>query len=301
MRYTLIFFIALLFIQCSGPEYRLDIDIQGHRGCRGSLPENSKAGFISAITKRVNTLEMDVIISKDSKVVVSHEAYLNPEICWSLDTTNLTEEEGKAINLYELDYNEIAQYDCGSKPHPRFEMQQPLQSVKPLLESVLFACEFFIQKKELMPVRYNIETKCAPETDGIYHPDPATFVHLLMQTIEKANVLDKTTIQSFDVRTLQEVRKQGFHNEISLLVENELGIEENIKLLGFKPDVYSPDYNYVDEAMVEYCKSNQILLKPWTVNEKNAILRMLELGVDGIITDYPHGAVQLLKQLRENG
>lgn len=295
-----IFISLFFFTSCNDTSYQLDIDLQGHRGCRGILPENSQIGFIKAIDIGVNTLEMDVVISKDSQVVVSHEAYLSTEICKALSGDTLTDEEGKSIRLFDLNYEDIAAFDCGSKPHPRFPTQTKNVSKKPLLSNVLFNCESYIKKNNYPIINYNIETKTAPKTDNILHPEPAKFVALLLKEIENASIQGEVCIQSFDPRTLQIIKKKNLPYQISLLVENEMTIEENIKRLGFKPDVYSPDYIYVNKELVHYCRTNGILLKPWTVNEESAIKKMLELGVDGIITDYPDHAKTIMNQLQQN-
>ena len=111
-------------------------DIQGHRGCRGLMPENSIDGFLKALDLGATTLEMDIAISKDGKVVVSHEPYISNSICTTLSGDSLVVEAGE-LNMYQMTYEEIKNYDCGSLRSNKFPEQQLQKSVKPLLEEVL--------------------------------------------------------------------------------------------------------------------------------------------------------------------
>lgn len=270
-----------------------NIDIQGHRGCRGLMPENTIPGFIKAIELGVTTLEMDVVISKDNKVVVSHEPFLSHDICLTPDGKEISEEDEKSYNLFQMTYEEIEKCDCGTKIHPRFPEQEKLAAHKPLLSEVIDAVEKTIKENSLQPVRYNIETKCAPEGDGIFHPKPEEFTGLLLKVLKEKGILDRTIIQSFDVRTLQVVKEKHPDVNLALLVENVHSPEENIKNLGFVPDVYSPYYLLVDHALIEYAKKNKMKVIPWTINDKEMMETLLKLGVDGIITDYPDRAREM--------
>lgn len=269
------------------------LDIQGHRGCRGLLPENTMVAFIKAIDLGVTTLEMDVVITKDNKVILSHDAYLNHEICEGPHHETITEKNEKEFNLYQMTYEAIQQCDCGSKIHPRFLTQQKLQAFKPLLETVIDSIENYLAFKHLKPIYYNIETKCLPETDSIYHPTPSVFTDLVYHIIQKKNTSSRTTLQSFDIRTLQYAHQHHYPVKLALLVENKNGFEKNIRLLGFRPDVYSPDYRLVNKALITKCHQNNIQIIPWTINEVKDIKRMMRLNVDGIISDYPDRVVQI--------
>ncbi|HSZ26331.1 MAG TPA: glycerophosphodiester phosphodiesterase family protein, partial [Cytophagaceae bacterium] len=96
----------------------------GHRGCRGIYPENTLEGFRRAIDLGINSLELDVVVSKDRQLVVSHEPYMNPEICLKPDGSEITPSEEKQYNLYTMTYEEIKKFDCGLKIHPRFPNQK---------------------------------------------------------------------------------------------------------------------------------------------------------------------------------
>ena len=125
MRYLLTSLILLLSpLTCIIAQTSSSLDIQGHRGCRGLLPENTIPAFLKAIELGATTLELDVVISKDKQVVVSHDPYLSHMICLNAKGEAISEEEEKEYNLYKMSYAEIAQCDCGSQPHPGFPEQE---------------------------------------------------------------------------------------------------------------------------------------------------------------------------------
>ncbi|WP_375605231.1 glycerophosphodiester phosphodiesterase [Flavobacterium davisii] len=273
-----------------------EFDIQGHRGCRGLLPENSIQAMKKAIDLGVTTLEMDVVISKDKEVLLSHEPFLSCEIC--LDKMNQTIEVSKeqSFNLFQMNYDEIKKYDCGSKIHPRFLEQEKIKTHKPLLNEVIDFVEDYIQKK--YPERkifYNIETKSDPKGDGIFHPLPNEFVDLLIGVLKDKNITDKTYIQSFDVRTLQYLHQKYAEIKTVLLVENKFSINKNLKKLGFKPTVYSPEFILLDKQKVDFLHAKNIKVIPWTVNKKEEMEKVISYGVDGLISDYPNRYFELKK------
>ncbi len=177
------------------------MNIQGHRGARGLFPENTIHGFIEAVKMGVDTLELDVVISKDHKVVVSHEPWMNWEICSFPDGNALTDTVKENYNLYAMGYDEIKKYDCGRRGHPRFRGQQKIPAYKPLLADMIDAVEKFVSENGLKPVEYNIETKCTPAGDTVFHPPPEIFAQLLYDVLIKKGINKRSYIQSFDLRT----------------------------------------------------------------------------------------------------
>ena len=271
---------------------RYDFDLQGHRGARGILPENSLKGFQKAIDLGVSTLELDVVISKDSLVVVSHEAYMNPKICLDPKGNKITDKSD--FNLFEMTYDEIKAFDCGSLKHPDFPDQKPQPTFKPLLSEVInLTSQNLIQRGKL--VGLNIELKSNQETDGIYHPKPEDFVDLVMNTIKNGLIsIDKITIQSFDERVLRYCIENYPMIEVAYLVEDD-NLNDNLKKLGKTPQIYSPMYTLVDSLTVNQARKAGIKVIPWTVNEVKDMHNLLELGVDGLITDYPNKAKTFIK------
>lgn len=269
--------------------YSQEFDIQGHRGCRGLLPENTIEAMKRAIDLGIITLEMDVVISKDKQVLLSHEPFLSHEICLDKDNQTITEANETSYNLYQMNYDEIKTCDCGSKVHPRFLEQQKLKTYKPLLSEVIDFTEDYIQKNyPNRKIFYNIETKSDPKGDGIFHPLPNEFVDLLVGVLKPKNISDRVYIQSFDVRTLQYLHQKYPEFKTVLLVENKFSIKKNLKLLGFKPNVYSPEFILLDKKKVNQLHKKNIKVIPWTINEKKDMKKIISFNVDGIITDYPN-------------
>ncbi|MEO0471441.1 MAG: glycerophosphodiester phosphodiesterase family protein [Bacteroidota bacterium] len=280
--------------ESSDPPINMNIDLQGHRGCRGLLPENTIPAFLRAIDIGVNTLELDVVISADRQVVVSHEPFFNHEISQKPDGTAVSEEEEKSLNLYQMDYATIQTFDVGMQPHPRFPDQQKIAVSKPLLRDVIAAAEAHAKAKGKAPLLYNIETKSLPETDNQYHPEPARFVELLLAEVQKGGILERTTIQSFDPRTLQVIHPNNPGVKLALLIENTDSPEDNLNQLGFTPDIYSPYFVLVNEALMTLANEKGMQVIPWTLNETEDMKKMLKLGVHGIISDYPDRVVALM-------
>ena len=282
--------IMLLFACAPGEEQTLDI--QGHRGCRGLLPENTIPAFEHALELGVTTLEMDAVITKDKQVVVSHEPFMSHEICLTSSGEEILETEERSHNIYQLTYEEVAAYDCGTKYHPRFPDQKKMAVSKPLLRAVIEHAETYQQENNRPPVFYNIETKSKPEGDSLFHPEPKEFVDLLVAVFKETGIYDRTTLQSFDVRTLQYAHEAYPDLTLVLLIENKKSLEENLEILGFVPQVYSPYFQLVDANLVAVCREKGMKLIPWTVNESSDIEEILALGVDGIISDYPDRVIQ---------
>jgi glycerophosphoryl diester phosphodiesterase len=265
-------------------------DMEGHRGCRGLMPENTIPAMMKALDLGVTTLEMDAVITKDKRVILSHEPFFNHEISTNPTGGSVTEEEEKNLNIYTMTFNETQRYDVGLKPHPRFPKQEKLKATKPLLNEVIADAEAYIHLKGRPEVFYNIETKTQPSTDGVYHPEPEEFVDILMKVINRRKVAHRVIIQSFDYRTLKIVHDKYPAVKTAVLVETDdkKSLQDHLNELGFNPTIYSPAYNLVTKELVDECHRLKIKVIPWTVNDKSVIVQLKQLGVDGVITDYPN-------------
>lgn len=264
-------------------------DREGHRGCRGLMPENTIPAMLNALGLGVTTLEMDISFTKDKKAILSHEPFFNHEITTKPDGSFIEEKDEKSYNIYQMTYEQVKTYDVGMKPHPRFPQQQKMKAVKPLLSDVIDAVNKDMMTRRRPFPYYNIETKTQPATDNIYHPAPAEFVELLMAVIKEKGIEDHVIIQSFDFRTLQYLHQHYPDINTAMLIEDfdKRGLDVQLKALGFTPTIYSPAYQLVNEALVKKCHELNIKVIPWTVNEKAKIDELRKMGVDGIISDYP--------------
>lgn len=263
-------------------------DLEGHRGARGLMPENTIPGMLRAIDLGVTTLELDTHISRDQQVLLSHDPYINPVHDLLPDGSEIPAAHKRKYVLYQMDYQQIKAFDAGSKHYARFPQQEKLQVYKPLLSDLIDSVQLYLRQKGLRQVYYNIETKSKPSGDGKLHPDPEKFVDLLMGVIEAEGIAEWVIIQSFDVRTLQVLRHKYPHIKTSLLVENVKGLNKNLAALGFIPDIYSPYFRLVTPRLLQNCHKKGMKVVPWTVNDLADMRRLKEMGVDGLISDYPN-------------
>ncbi len=266
------------------------IDYQAHRGGRGLMPENTIAAMLAVMdNEKVTTLEMDLAITKDKQVVVSHDPILNPLITTKPDGTYIKADEINKNIIYQMDYATLEKYDVGLKIHPGFTSQKKLAVAIPTLASLMDSVELkgaSIGRK----MNYNIEIKSVDGKDGIEHPSPDEFVELVVATLQKKNMLKRTSIQSFDLRPLRVLHEKYPTIQTVFLVEGKQStdVQNQIDLLGFVPTIYSPEFKYVTRQMVDYCHQHQMKIIPWTVNNQAEINALIALKVDGIISDYPN-------------
>jgi glycerophosphoryl diester phosphodiesterase len=298
------------------------LDVQAHRGGMALLPENTIPAMLNAVKLGCKTLELDVVISQDGKVVVSHDPYMSAAFMSKPDGTEVIKSEEKNLSIYQMPYDTVKSYSSGLRPHPMFPNQQKLKTHKPLLSDLIDSVENYVKKNKLKPVFYNIETKSSPMGDGKYHPFPDVFVEKLMAVVNQKNIQNRLTIQSFDVRTLKILHQTSPKVKLSLLVQGKMnlteeqlrkygltekevadyfkqmnakkgGMEEELANLGFVPDIYSPYFSGVDEQMVQKAHQKKMLILPWTVDKEEDMISLAKMGVDGIITNSPDIMIRL--------
>lgn len=306
----IIFIFLALTLFVSKPQ-NPKFDVQGHRGARGLMPENTIPAFLLALDSGVTTLEMDLAITKDKQVIVSHEPWMSAAYCLDPYGKEIKEQDERKYNIFQMTYNEVKLWDCGSKGNHGFRDQKKLKIEKPLLADVIVAAENHIKNFTKYEVDYNIEIKSTQEGDRKFHPRPEEFSDLAHHTIDQYLPWDRVIIQSFDLRVLKYWHKKYPEVKLALLVENLKTIGENLSALGFVPDIYSPDYKLLDKNEVITLhsrvpsrevkpggKSGRVRVIPWTVNDENEMTDLKAMGVDGIITDYPDRARKLNLTLR---
>jgi len=263
-------------------------DLQGHRGARGYLPENTLPGFERALAIGVDTLELDVGVTRDGVVVIHHDRRLNPDVARGADGKWVT---APAPTLYSLSYRELQDYDVGrirpgSEYAQRFPHQQPIDGARiPRLDE-LFA-------RAGAKVRFNIETKLVPEApDETLPPEP--FARALIAEVRKAGVAARTTIQSFDFRTLKIVEREAPEIMTAYLTSGKNSDPAKVKAAGAR--LWSPDFRDLDPAKIAAARAAGLRIVAWTVNEPADIAKVLQLGIDGIISDYPDRVRDALKR-----
>jgi glycerophosphoryl diester phosphodiesterase len=281
--------VACHVVKKSGSSILPVFDKQGHRGCRGLMPENTIPAMIRALELGVTTLEMDAAITKDKQVILSHEPFFSSDITTKSNGKPVELSEEKSFNIYQMTYFETQQFDVGMKPHPRFLQQKKMPVKKPLLADVIDSSESYCRLHKLPVPFYNIETKSLSITDNILHPAPEEFIDLIIKVVNQKRIAERVIIQSFDFRTLQVLKRKYPLIKTAALIEDfdKRELEIQLSQLSFVPTIYSPHYSLVNDELIKKCHAQNIKIIPWTVNDKIQIEQLKQMGVDGIITDYP--------------
>jgi glycerophosphoryl diester phosphodiesterase len=267
---------------------------EGHRGIRGLMPENTIPSMYKAIDYDVNTLEVDIVISKDEKVVISHDIYFHPDITTTPDGKYLAAKEAQKHLLYEMNYDSIKKYDVGLKPHKDFPLQQKIPAYKPLLGELIDSSTTYARSRG-KSILYNIELKTNASYDGSKQPPVEETVDLVMQVVKEKKIENQCYLQSFDFRPLQILHKKYPAIATAVLIsdKDKRTFDQQMNDLGYLPDMYSPHYSLVTAELVAECHKRKIRIIPWTVNTLEEMKKMKQLGVDGIITDFANYFSQL--------
>jgi len=283
-------------------------DLEGHRGTRGLAPENTLAAFRRTLEIGVSTIETDMGVTKDDVVVISHNPFLSPDLVRDPDGHWLA---SPATQIRSLTFVELRRYDIGRiNPMSQYAKSFPEQRAADGERFPKLSELFDLGKASGKPVRFNIETKITP-TSGANTPDPATFARLVLAVVREANVADRVTLQSFDWRTLVEIKRLAPTLPTACLtIETETN--DTIKphgdaaspwtagldLRAYNGSVprlaqaagcatWSPFWRNVTAANIEEAHRLGLQVLPWTVNDAEEMRRLIGLRVDGIITDYP--------------
>jgi glycerophosphoryl diester phosphodiesterase len=271
-------------------------EVHGHRGCRGLLPENTLPAFLHALALGVDVLELDVVISADQQVVISHEPWLSARLGRGPAGERIEARYERSYNLYQLPYATIQQCVVGEWPHPDFPEQQATPSYRPLLREVLRTTEAACHRLGRPAVGYSIEVKSTVEGDGIFNPAPGRFTELVLAEIHAAAVQPRTTLLSFDSRVLQAARQLAPAQSLCLLNETAVPAAHLFQQLGFVPDVFGLDYQLLSLTEVKQLATlyPHLRLVPWTVNRVEDLSQAIAWGVAGITTDYPDRLLALV-------
>ena len=292
-------------------------DLQGHRGTRGLMPENTLPAFEKAIVLGVTTLETDLALTKDGVLVLSHDPLLNPDLTRDARGAFLTA-HGPAIRT--LTFAETQTYDVGRlNPASKYAAQWPEQTAVDGTPLPRLADLFALTHRFSPTVRFNIETKLSPSKPD-ETADPETFVAAFIAEVRTAGVASRVTLQSFDWRTLLVSRRLAPDIVTSCLtidtptsstvrpVEGKtspwLGGLDPTTHGGSIPrvvqaagcSIWSPFWRNIDAASVREAQALGLKVLPWTVNAPADMAAVIALGVDGLITDYPDRAHKVLAE-----
>lgn len=289
MKKTILSLILISAVFSFAQESRPKIEVHGHRGCRGVRPENTMAAFREALDSGVDVIETDMNLTSDGVIVLSHDKYINPELCLGLDRKPLKEK----IPIISLTLEELKKYDCGSIKNPKFKEQIPvpgenIPALYELFEMVIKSTQTYASK-----VKFNLETKIVPGEPKM-SPTPEAFARAVVDIVKKYNMTDRVIIQSFDWRTLSEIRKLEPKITLSQLTEGNYIEPEALALT--RADILSPWYKWIVPEYVATMHKAGKKVVPWTINDPEIWEIAIKAGVDGIITDYPAELIKYLKQ-----
>jgi len=263
------------------------IDVQGHRGARGYLPENTLPSFARALELGVTTLELDVAVTRDGVVVVHHDRGLNPDIARGPDGQWVRH----ATPIHALTYAELARYDVGrlrpgSDDARRFPHQQPIDGMR-----IPRLAELFALAKDRR-VRFNIEPKM--DAAALAETLPAVeFAGALIAEVRRAGAEDRTTVQAFHWPVLKVVEREAPEMPTVYCTEGAGSEPERVHAAGGK--IWSPDFRTLTAKKLDAARNRQMKVTVWTVNEPPDIERVLAMGVDGIASDYPDRVLNQVK------
>lgn len=293
------------------------IDLQGHRGARGLLAENTLSSFAAALQAGVSTLELDVVVTSDDVLVIHHDPALNPDITRDAQGHFLT---AKGPDIRTLSFQQLQTYDVGRiNPHTaygrNFASQKSQDGIRiPRLQD-LFE---MVKAGGHQSVKFAIETKITPQRPD-QTPEPEKFVSLLLGDIRRHGLQDRVQILSFDWRTLQAVQKMA-PGVPTVYLTAQLPTLDNVAIktgqasawtAGFQHAQYgsiphmikaaggthwSSFWRELDAQKVRLAQDLGLKVLAWTVNDRQAMGQMLDLGVDGLVTDRPDIAADLLKE-----
>lgn len=255
------------------------ITIQGHRGYRALLPENTLPSINYAASLGVDGIEIDVVLSREGQVLVSHDPFMHHEISCTPDGKRIPEEEQLKHNIYQMYADEAQRYLMGRFKHPRFPKQMSTKCYKPLLREVVYGLP--------KPGPWlNIELKSAPEWYGTFQPEPQKYADQFLRHFLALPGMDQSIVQSFDKALLRALYERAPQLNYVVLNENPAhSIDACIEALGFVPKGYSPHFSMIDENVVAQCTARSLHLIAWTVNEASDLERLSQMGVRHFITD----------------
>ncbi|MCR5071454.1 MAG: glycerophosphodiester phosphodiesterase [Bacteroidales bacterium] len=280
----------ILLAACQG---KPAIDVQAHRGGAGLMPENTIPAMQHALDLGVNTLEFDLHLSQDGQVVVSHDSYFHPRYSTRPDGTLVQEEDPKEY-LYTMPYDSIARYDVGQRFVERWPGQEKMAVGKPLASDLIDFAEGYAKK----PVNYNIEIKSWPgEGEGTLWPEYHVFCDTCVPLLLSKNLGERLIVQCFDTRALNYMHAKWPELTLSYLTEDYDGgdIETLLQNLDFVPQWWSPESSVVTPENVAWCHAHGIGVVPWTVDDPAEMRRLVDCGVEAIISNYPDILIETVR------
>ena len=256
-------------------------EIQGHRGARSVYPENSILGFDYAMSIGVDVLEMDLNMTKDKNIVIYHDRIINSKLC----------KNGPSLPIKDLTLSQIKEYECGAFQDINFKEHAQIQKIPTFIELLEWINKSNHSNKNT--IKFNVEIKTNPDLDT--DSEVIEFANKLISIFKQYNISDRIIIQSFDNRALIAVKNTDPTIRLSLLIEDpEIDMIKLAKKINV--DIISPEYVLINKESVKQMHDNGFSVLPWTINSIKNLQEMIDMNVDGIISDNPKEMIDYIKQ-----
>ena len=261
------------------------IRVIGHRGTRGTAPENTIAGFKKAMNDGADGIEWDVVVNGEGKLVISHEPYFHSDFC--LDPNGDAIANEKEYNIYKMTQAEIEAFDCGSKAHESFPEQENFIARKPLLEDAVAKLKSSIRGKLIL-----FEIKSDASEYGISQPYPKDFVDLILKEVALYR-FPNVVYMSFDKNIIEDLHKKEPKLRVAYLTYlPSKSAKSYLNDLTFVPHALGMYHKTLNRRKLKQLRAKGVVVYAWTVNQAKDAHKMMELGIDAIITDYPKSIIK---------
>jgi glycerophosphoryl diester phosphodiesterase len=281
---TKLILVAIVFFNFANSQK--EIQIVGHRGYRGLYPENSIIGFQKAIACGVDAIEFDVVVNKEHQLVVSHEPYIDRTYCWNIDSSAIQNQ--KSLSIYQMTQEEVAYFDCGSKPHPQFQNQIKFNMSKPLLKTVFDSVDL-LNVTLLFEIKYKFG-------DTLNYPSLEKYAEIVLNEANASRYKDQIVFMSFDANILNKIQNlDPTFKMVYLVYQPNINVLSFLEDLTFNPYALGMYYPTIRKRKIQVLFKKGVKTFAWTVNNEKKAQKLAKIGADVLITDFPELLIQKIK------